>query len=281
ELQQADDVKGIVVVDEIDLHLHARLQYAVLPKLINMFPNVQFVLTTHSPLFILGLQEVLGEDGFGLYDLPSGQQLSAEDFGEFGMAYEAFVDTKRHTDEVKSAVQDAQKPLVFVEGPTDVNYMKRAAALLEFDILLTTIEFREGGGANLKNVWKGLTVHHVHRKKVIVLHDPECGFDETRANVFRRSMYWFENHPIQKGIENLFSRTTLEHARENNPGCIDVIGEHPIQVRGIEQIVPETWSVNEDEKTRLCSWLCQNGTADDFEHFRSTLEMLCKIVEDS
>ena len=65
-----EEIRGIVVVDEIDLHLHADHQHKVLPKLIEMFPRVQFIVTTHSPLFILGMQETFGKHGFSLYRLP-------------------------------------------------------------------------------------------------------------------------------------------------------------------------------------------------------------------
>ena len=61
----AEDVRGIVVVDEIDLHLHAVHQYEVLPKLMKMFPNVQFVVTTHSPLFVLGMSKLFGKTASG------------------------------------------------------------------------------------------------------------------------------------------------------------------------------------------------------------------------
>ena len=43
------DISGLVVVDEIDLHLHSNYQYDILPKLVQMFPRVQFIFTTHSP----------------------------------------------------------------------------------------------------------------------------------------------------------------------------------------------------------------------------------------
>lgn len=43
---------GIVLIDEIDLHLHPAKQREVLPKLLDIFPNVQFVVTTHSPLVL-------------------------------------------------------------------------------------------------------------------------------------------------------------------------------------------------------------------------------------
>ena len=142
--QQANDIKGVVIVDEIDLHLHSRHQYKILPNLIRMFPHVQFIVTSHSPLFILGLQNSLGEDKFALYNLPDGQRLSVEDFSEFGVAYKAFVDTQHYTRELRSAVKSAQQPLVFVEGPTDVLYMKKAAKLLGFQKLLEAVEFRGG-----------------------------------------------------------------------------------------------------------------------------------------
>ncbi|MDR2892159.1 MAG: AAA family ATPase [Deltaproteobacteria bacterium] len=40
---------GIVLIDEVDLHLHPSWQQTVLPSLMNIFPNTQFIVTTHSP----------------------------------------------------------------------------------------------------------------------------------------------------------------------------------------------------------------------------------------
>jgi len=40
---------GIVLIDEIDLHLHPKWQQTVIPGLLRAFPNVQFIITTHSP----------------------------------------------------------------------------------------------------------------------------------------------------------------------------------------------------------------------------------------
>lgn len=40
---------GIVLIDEVELHLHPRWQQVVLPNLLKTFPNLQFVVTTHSP----------------------------------------------------------------------------------------------------------------------------------------------------------------------------------------------------------------------------------------
>lgn len=41
--------KGIVLIDEIDLHLHPQWQRDVIPALTATFPNIQFIVTTHSP----------------------------------------------------------------------------------------------------------------------------------------------------------------------------------------------------------------------------------------
>lgn len=43
---------GVVLIDEIDLHLHPKWQRKVVGKLRELFPNVQFVVTTHSPLVL-------------------------------------------------------------------------------------------------------------------------------------------------------------------------------------------------------------------------------------
>lgn len=41
--------KGVILIDEIDLHLHPEWQQKVVPNLLQTFPNIQFILTTHSP----------------------------------------------------------------------------------------------------------------------------------------------------------------------------------------------------------------------------------------
>ena len=46
------NMSGIVLMDEIDLHLHASLQRAIVPRLRRVFPRLQFVVTSHSPLIL-------------------------------------------------------------------------------------------------------------------------------------------------------------------------------------------------------------------------------------
>lgn len=283
---RAEDITGIVVVDEIDLHLHAHHQREILPNLMRMFPKVQFIVTSHSPLFALGLQEVFAENGFGLYHLPEGQSISPEEFSEFGSAYQAFANTRRHSHDIRTAVKEAQKPMVFVEGTTDVKYLERAMTLLNLGALRNRIEVKEvadgGGGSNLKKVWNGLKVTSGIRHPVVILHDcdAEVG-DAGEGNIFRRRIKCQNNHPISKGIENLLSRMTLQRAMEHKPSFVNKTSEHEKTERGKTITVPEAWVVNKDEKTNLCNWLCENGTAEDFQHFRPVLEMLRELLEET
>ncbi|WP_407485777.1 AAA family ATPase [Elizabethkingia anophelis] len=51
-LNQGIESEGVVLIDEIELHLHPTLQQDVLKRLRQVFPNIQFIVTTHSPLVI-------------------------------------------------------------------------------------------------------------------------------------------------------------------------------------------------------------------------------------
>lgn len=62
--------KGIILIDEIDMHLHPQWQRSIIQRLQTTFPNCQFILTTHSPLVISDTQDIL------VYDL-DGQDITA------------------------------------------------------------------------------------------------------------------------------------------------------------------------------------------------------------
>lgn len=57
------DMEGIVLVDEIETHLHLELQKKILPVLTKLFPNIQFIITTHSPFILSSLDDAV------IYDL--------------------------------------------------------------------------------------------------------------------------------------------------------------------------------------------------------------------
>ncbi|MGK3996365.1 AAA family ATPase [Sorangium sp. So ce1024] len=53
-LVDPSEMSGLVLIDEIDLHLHPSWQAELVPKLKKVFPRMQFVVTTHSPLVLPG-----------------------------------------------------------------------------------------------------------------------------------------------------------------------------------------------------------------------------------
>lgn len=54
---------GIVLIDEIETHLHLELQKNIMPLLTTVFPNIQFIVTSHSPFILNSLENVV------IYDL--------------------------------------------------------------------------------------------------------------------------------------------------------------------------------------------------------------------
>lgn len=277
---RSQPVQGIVLVDEIDLHLHTSYQYEVLPYLIRMFPHVQFIVTTHSPLFVLGMHNTYGEDGFALYRLPQGQLINPEEFSEFEHAYEAFAFTSKFSHDMQTAVTGSQLPILYMEGKTDIQYLKKAAELLEKDAILAKMRLEEGGGKpGLKNIWTAISklTDDVLSNKVLLLYDCDYeGASEDQGRRFRRKIPRRENNPIEKGIENLFTENTLKEVMKQRPRLIDVKYAHKIKERGQDTNIPEEWIINGSEKTNLCNWLCENGTRQDFECF----ELIFDLVEE-
>ena len=280
--QNTNVIRGIVLVDEIDLHLHANHQSTILPELMRMFPRVQFVVTTHSPLFVLGMQNQFGDDGFDLYQMPEGQQISAEEFSEFENAYQSFAETKRFQIEIQSAIERSQEPIVFMEGKTDVQYLRKAAELLDKGAVLQRVDLQEvGGSSELDKIRRNKSsIRRVDpAKKVILLYDCDVKIASSDdGNFFERVIPYQEAHPIKKGVENLFNEAALEQARAYKPAFIDIEREHTKEERGEKKTVPEEWTVNKDEKTNLCDWLCANGTKEDFQYFRLIFDVLEEIL---
>jgi predicted ATP-binding protein involved in virulence len=47
-----EDMEGMVLIDELDLHLHPMWQVRLVPILKRLFPRMQFIVTTHSPMLL-------------------------------------------------------------------------------------------------------------------------------------------------------------------------------------------------------------------------------------
>lgn len=61
------EFSGVVIIDEIDAHLHVSLQRKILPFFTNSFPAIQFIVTTHSPFVLTSVDDAI------IYDITTNQ----------------------------------------------------------------------------------------------------------------------------------------------------------------------------------------------------------------
>jgi hypothetical protein len=177
------DVRGIVMFDEADLHLHVDLQYRVLPELMKMFPKVQFILTAHSPLLVMGMRSAFGDDGFQVREMPSGQPIETEEFSEFNQALAAFTRTSAFDRRVLDRIQQAANAIVITEGRTDVTHLQLAwdklygGRPMPFDVVscggVATPKEDRGGADMLRTMLRACCLHLERQALGLFDHDRE------------------------------------------------------------------------------------------------------------
>ncbi|MBC3806823.1 ATP-binding protein [Undibacterium seohonense] len=64
-----NEIEGVVFIDEIDAHLHVSLQRKIFSFLVNSFPKVQFIVSTHSPFVVSSVSDAV------IYDLSKLEQI--------------------------------------------------------------------------------------------------------------------------------------------------------------------------------------------------------------
>jgi predicted ATP-binding protein involved in virulence len=74
----ARETEGIVMIDEVDMHLHPQWQQMILPDLMRTFPKVQFIVTTHSPQVL----STVKRENIRLLSLAQGTEPLAMSYGE-------------------------------------------------------------------------------------------------------------------------------------------------------------------------------------------------------
>ena len=62
KLNRAFNTPGIVLIDEIETHLHLKMQREILPLLTTLFPHIQLIVTTHSPFVLNSLNNAVAYD---------------------------------------------------------------------------------------------------------------------------------------------------------------------------------------------------------------------------
>lgn len=76
------DTEGIVLIDEIETHLHIGLQKKIMPFLTEFFPRIQFIVTTHSPYILNSLSNVKVYDLENCIELEDLSAYSSDDLAE-------------------------------------------------------------------------------------------------------------------------------------------------------------------------------------------------------
>ncbi len=83
-LDVTDKTSGVVLIDEIDLHLHPKWQKEITNILTTLFPKVQFIVTTHSPFIIQSqtMGSIIKIDEPNIHLKVDATQMSLEDIAE-------------------------------------------------------------------------------------------------------------------------------------------------------------------------------------------------------
>lgn len=114
---------GVVLIDEVELHMHTQWQRKVLHILTETFPNIQFIITTHSP-------QVLGEitDDYNIYALKKNNNVVAAEkidslFGwDSNVILEDAMSTPSMSQAVKTAVDQMYEAIENMELDKAENY---------------------------------------------------------------------------------------------------------------------------------------------------------------
>lgn len=104
---------GIVLIDELDLHLHPSLEQEVLQRFRDTFPNIQFIISTHSPLILSNLNTAEKDENGPvniIYRLMMGQEIPEILPNIFGVDYDAsvsdFMNTPSRNLQIKDLIDD-------------------------------------------------------------------------------------------------------------------------------------------------------------------------------
>jgi predicted ATP-binding protein involved in virulence len=161
---QLSEITGIVLVDEVDKHLHISLQKEILPKLFNLFPNVQFIVSSHSPFLNMGLAEIC-TDSNKIFDLDNnGIACSALTNDLYKEVYDMMISENNRFFEkytkIENYISTITKPIVITEGKTDIKHIfkaKEKLGITELDFDKIDYENQPDGDSNLQKMLEQLS----------------------------------------------------------------------------------------------------------------------------
>lgn len=124
--KKGDNIEGVVLIDEIETHLHLELQKKILPLLVQMYPRIQFIVSTHSPFILSSIDNAV------IFDLENKTLVSD---GMSNLPYEGIVEGYFETDRLSDELREKferYKTLVSKEQLSDEEY----AEIMELEVAL-------------------------------------------------------------------------------------------------------------------------------------------------
>ena len=232
-----NDIEGIVLIDEIDKHLHVKLQNEVLPKMMNLFPKVQFIISSHSPFLNMGLAEFSSKET-KVFDLDNnGLSTEPRKTVEFENFYNSIITDNTNYAHLYNALKQKTdtllKPLIFTEGKTDWKHFKKALSSFQqqsefndVDVDIFEYDFNNSDSklftylttiAKLPNSHKIIGIFDCDEdngKRIAMSHD---GIQELCNNVFAMSISVpdFRNDIKDISIEFLYKDEDLRRVDSN------------------------------------------------------------------
>lgn len=94
------DLEGIVLIDEIETHLHVELQKKILPFLTDFFPKIQFIVTTHSPFILSSISEAT------ICNLETRTVTSDLSSYSYDALIESYFKTDKYSEEIKTKIRE-------------------------------------------------------------------------------------------------------------------------------------------------------------------------------
>lgn len=119
------DCQGIVLIDELETHLHIELQKKILPFLTEFFPNLQFIVTTHSPYILNSISNARAYDLEKHIELENLSAFSSDDLAE------GYFEADAYSDELKEQLK-CYEELCFKQNINEEERAERAQLRTKF-----------------------------------------------------------------------------------------------------------------------------------------------------
>ncbi len=242
--------------------MHTYFQYRLLPRLLKYFPKIQFIISTHSPLFVMGMNEIFGTENFQVFDISQGKEIEVDQYSEKSEAvFHYFFNEpyfKKYIDTIK---QTSKQFVVLVEGKTDKESIIKAGELLNKKSLLNSTDIIAVNSYSfLNNFWKFSETEFRESgpKKIVLLYDCDTNTcDEEKGKFYKKQIPLNTNNPISRGIENLFNRDSWEKAYQNQN-----LPDFLLNSEGNDNCI-----LKDNQKRKIHRWFKREGTVANAEDF--------------